>query len=918
MKPNLDNIPLFEGIPAADREKLSASLRQVRIRQGERIYQRGEGADAIYIVEIGWAKLLDADGLVVANLGPGNLLGETEVLTGTPRELEAEAASDMSLWALETADLDQVVAESLEAGLVMSKAFGRRIAPLTRYLVDERVKPVPFFLELDYDALAKVAELLELERYQRGSFLFHRGGWPRALFIIELGQINLVIPEPDGALSTQALQAGDVIGEAAVLTGKPYTYTAEVELDAVVWSLGREDFESLAARYPSIRLILSRSMFMAPRLSDNSAALEYLRRIRLFAELPSEPWKAVAQRLILRHVPQGELVYAEGSPGEAMYIIDTGEVDVVASASQSRPVLGTLREGDYFGEEALLTGRTRPSAVRAITNVNLWALYRSDFDELVVRYPAVRQALSHTLGEELSQAGRRLRTVEAELAARDVPGRYRDEEPPVREGRASRPPAAPGRITHSAPARERSPRGVDDVRPSEASEGRREADDTTQAFHSPSERGDLYSQRRGSTGARRREEFLRPGEEPPPGARDSQGGGGRQPSRTEAAASVRTGRDSRRQDTIPQEAIPTRLKKERPSGGERRSSPPIRLARWFVDLTFLGKVRLLGLILVVIWLCGVTVPASMIWAFNSTSGEYQIVLFPALLGERGTVPTPTSLPVVVAAEEVLPTDTPVPTDTPTPTPAPTDTPTPTDTPVPSPTPTPTPDRSGTVGTGVLWVRGGPSVNFKAIAKLEEGDEVTVVGRDESGDWLQVEMKDGAVGWVEARFIETSLNINRLALAESPPTPTPRPTEPPTATPQPAEADEAEPEEAPTPESPPTPEISYPAPVQVAPPDGFRWKNGKMAKNYLEWEPLNIAEDEFYNVTIIYKQYGEDQYFGDFSMEPRYLLPEGLFGIADQNRYEWRVVVRKITSTNDGKPDGPAISPESNVSSFFWE
>ena len=93
----------------------------------------------------------------------------------------------------------------------------------------------------------------------------------------------------------------------------------------------------------------------------------------------------------------------------------------------------------------------------------------------------------------------------------------------------------------------------------------------------------------------------------------------------------------------------------------------------------------------------------------------------------------------------------------------------------------------------------------------------------------------------------------------------------------------------------------------------------MAKNYLEWESLDIAEDEFYNVTIIYKKNGEDQYFGDSTKEPRYLLPEGLYGIADQHRYEWRVVVRQQTSTTgDGKPDGPPIGPESGVRSFFWD
>ncbi len=109
-----------------------------------------------------------------------------------------------------------------------------------------------------------------------------------------------------------------------------------------------------------IRLILSRSMFMSPRLSDKNIAMEYLRNVPLYASLPDEALKAVAQRLILRHVPQGELVYAEGSPGEALYIIDDGEVEVISSANKDHQVLGRLRDGEYFGEASLLPAGRGP------------------------------------------------------------------------------------------------------------------------------------------------------------------------------------------------------------------------------------------------------------------------------------------------------------------------------------------------------------------------------------------------------------------------------------------------------------------------------------------------------------------------------------------------------------------------------
>ena len=928
MRPNLDNIPLFEHLSPVDKQKLEARLRLERVRQGETIYSRGDGSDVLYVIENGWAKLTDEEGLTVANLGPGSLLGEAEVLADTPRELNAEAASDMSLWALDVADLDELVAESLEMGLALNKAFGSRIASFTRYLVEKRLQPIPFFYELDYKTLTQVADLLVLERYQPGSFLFHRGGWARALFIVEAGQINVIASEPGGRLESVALKPGDVIGEVALLTAKPYTFTAEVEANSAVWALGREDFERLCEQYPSIRLILSRSMFMTPRLSDKSVAIQHLSQIPLFAELPDEALKAIAQRLILRHVPKNELVYAEGSPGEAMYIIDSGEVEILSSANQPHNVLGRLREGQYFGEAALLTGRTRASAARAVTHVNLWALYRSDFDELMVQFHSIRQALGATLEQELAESGRKFTTIDGEVIESSGEAKKTASAGGTSSMRALSPlgPAI-GRVGNLEPRDVPPVTSPPKVKPSIRAEEARMGDrtlhpqrQTTQALSAP--RPGVDSLEREFVPSRQRDEFLRvkPAAEKRPAAERKAGATGGQ--------KASTPRSDRQQATTVQDRAPVlrskaRVMAEPAAEDKRQGCSPVGMAKWFVELSFLAKLRLLGLLLIFVWLCGITLPATVLWGASSLGEDVSLVLFPDLLG-GGQTPTPAiaeplggSLqagPEAGNAPEAPPTATPIPTDTPTPapTPTPTDTPEPpTATPIPTDTPlppSPTPAREGTVTTAVMWVRSGPSASFRAVAKLAESDKVTILGRNEDGTWLQLETMDGTVGWSETKYLATQVNVAALPEMESPPTPTPRPTDTPTPIP-----------DTPTPEGTPTPEIKYPAPVQTAPEDGFIWSNGPLAQNYLEWESLDIAPDEFYNVTIIYKRFGEDQYFGDSSKEPRYLLPQGLYDIADQHWYEWRVVVRKQTGvTADGKPDGPPISPESGLRRFKWD
>lgn len=409
------------------------------------------------------------------------------------------------------------------------------------------------------------------------------------------------------------------------------------------------------------------------------------------------------------------------------------------------------------------------------------------------------------------------------------------------------------------------------------------------------------------------------------------------------------------------EAAPVRPA-EAPQAETNKADAPSRLS-------WAGRLRLVGLIVIFVWLCLVTTPAVSLWAFNTLQDEYQVVLFPSLFGEE---PTPTATPVTPSpTATATATGTPTPTDTPTPTP--TFTPIPLEIGMPLAAESPitatlgvtettalssgvqaitatgalteatfltttevitagqgltdtervimkktvinTDNFTGTVNVGVLWVRMGPSPDFKAVAKQEKGAQVRLLGRNEDSTWLKIRMADEQEGWVDVRYIDTNAPSDLLVPVESPPTPTPRPTEPPTPTPGAT---------VPPPETPaesqltPTPAMTHPAPVIIGPPDGTVWTDGEMAVHFLEWQPMNLAPDEFYNVTFIYQKYGETQYFGVNTRESRYQLPPGIFQLqADRGEFQWNVVVRKNTSTEQGKLDGPTISPESELHNFTW-
>jgi CPA1 family monovalent cation:H+ antiporter len=82
----------------------------------------------------------------------------------------------------------------------------------------------------------------------------------------------------------------------------------------------------------------------------------------------------------------GEIVCQVGDPGDAMYFIVSGAMEVERS-EEFRLILGS---GEFFGELALIKEQPRNANVTAVGFCELLRLNRSDFDNFITLYPSVR------------------------------------------------------------------------------------------------------------------------------------------------------------------------------------------------------------------------------------------------------------------------------------------------------------------------------------------------------------------------------------------------------------------------------------------------------------------------------------------------------------------------------------------------
>ncbi len=99
----------------------------------------------------------------------------------------------------------------------------------------------------------------------------------------------------------------------------------------------------------------------------------------------------------------GQEVFREGDVGDALYIIQEGEVELIAASAAGRgPIV--LGQGEFFGEASVLEGRPRGATARAVSYCRLLRIDGPTLDALVRSHPEVGLHMIRRLSRRLSAA----------------------------------------------------------------------------------------------------------------------------------------------------------------------------------------------------------------------------------------------------------------------------------------------------------------------------------------------------------------------------------------------------------------------------------------------------------------------------------------------------------------------------------
>jgi NTE family protein len=201
------------------------------------------------------------------------------------------------------------------------------------------LRNIPFFSDLDDDALDAISRRLRREHYHKNANIFLEDEPGDCMYIIESGQVK-ILSEKDGREKIFGyLGPGNFFGEMALLLGEKRSATARVVIDADLLVLYKQELEALLSQHPSIAMMMTREM--GRRLEHTNREPEKKEEFNIVAVM------GTAASTLARYLAQ--------VTGEHVCLYDLGGLANVtlspAALAQARVVL--LRDQDILSSEDL-------------------------------------------------------------------------------------------------------------------------------------------------------------------------------------------------------------------------------------------------------------------------------------------------------------------------------------------------------------------------------------------------------------------------------------------------------------------------------------------------------------------------------------------------------------------------------------
>jgi len=130
--------------------------------------------------------------------------------------------------------------------------------------------------------------------------------------------------------------------------------------------------------------------------------LWYLKNVNLFHGMSDEQMRMVEERTVMREIRRKEVLYLPGDAGDRIYLLKRGIVKIAALTDDGKEIiLALLRQGEVFGEEAVIEDAPRDHMAEAYEDALLCVVTRQDFLGILRAHPEMAFKVTKLVGFRL-------------------------------------------------------------------------------------------------------------------------------------------------------------------------------------------------------------------------------------------------------------------------------------------------------------------------------------------------------------------------------------------------------------------------------------------------------------------------------------------------------------------------------------
>ncbi|ANT64494.1 cyclic nucleotide-binding domain-containing protein [Prosthecochloris sp. CIB 2401] len=289
-------IPFLQGLPEHEAKLLASISHAKEYPPDALLYQKGDAPANLYIIEEGRVQLLDPRHTMepFLQLKSGDSFSRLAFITGLPNATAARTTAHTSVWVIDQHDFSEIL---LKAPVLTQKltSFLRESGEVTRYLQERhgmgaeeqqrwiasltetkgRTTPLycpaklqtempepaaallqqavrfPVFDQLPSHLAMRIASFMRKLEYDAGEVIYRNSEFADRLYLIESGTVALIDPYTESP-DPGTYGHGTIFGALSMITGAHHAAAAMAQSKVTLWTLKRQDFDTLCNSEPEL------------------------------------------------------------------------------------------------------------------------------------------------------------------------------------------------------------------------------------------------------------------------------------------------------------------------------------------------------------------------------------------------------------------------------------------------------------------------------------------------------------------------------------------------------------------------------------------------------------------------------------------------------------------------------------------